>query len=168
MSLRDKPCIDGPNRFAMRSQEFDPPLLHHLFSTVYSRPHGRLFWPSGQYRLGFYVPKFCSSASISSCSLSVVSVRSINDNLSVKTRGFEKQRLHPSDRRRNDDEEKWSFPMPNHNESWFYKKRPSWPSSHSLRMRFESKGDFSINSPNTSIARALNSWPFCVLLGVRL
>lgn len=49
-----------------------------------------------------------------------------------------------------------------------YIKRPSWPSSHSLRMRFESKGDFSINSPNTSIARALNSWPFCVLLEVRL
>src|SRR6266481_1281327 len=30
-------------------QGFDPPLLHHLFSTIYSRRQRWLFWPSGQY-----------------------------------------------------------------------------------------------------------------------
>src|SRR6185436_10693520 len=30
-------------------QEFDPPLLHHLFSTNYSRRQRWLFWRSGQY-----------------------------------------------------------------------------------------------------------------------
>src|SRR6185503_2815498 len=30
-------------------QGFDPPLLHHLFSMIYSRRHWRLFWSTGQY-----------------------------------------------------------------------------------------------------------------------
>jgi hypothetical protein len=34
-------------------QEFDPPLLHHLFSTIYSRRQRWLFWPCGQYVTNF-------------------------------------------------------------------------------------------------------------------
>ena len=30
-------------------QGFEPPLLHHLFSTIYSHRQRWLFWPSGQY-----------------------------------------------------------------------------------------------------------------------
>jgi hypothetical protein len=122
-------------------------------------------------RLGFSVPKFCSSASTSSCSLFPFSGFRfvLSTTTSARRRAVSKRNgCISSARRRNEGEENCPSLCLSNNESWFYKKRPSWPSSHSLRMRSESKGDFSISSPNTSIALALNSWPLCVLLGVRL
>src|SRR5882724_211759 len=72
-------------------QGFDPPLLHHLFSTIYSRRQRWLFWPSGQYVTNFSRNKlYClHSSSLASLNHSDVTHRYANIRVSEKLRNRE-------------------------------------------------------------------------------
>src|SRR2546423_10478631 len=63
-----KPAVSVSFHSQCGGQGFDPPLLHQLFSMVYSHRQLWLFWPSGQYVTNFSKSKLhCSRRRLAYC-----------------------------------------------------------------------------------------------------